>query len=379
MWWPQWLCLWPTLFWAAEAIKKEVGLPVIACGSITTPELAEQILEAGKADFIGLGRPLFADPHWPKKAKEGRPEDIRPCIRCNDGCLERSDAQGRAVLCTVNVALGAEEEFKISPAQFPKKVAVIGGGVAGMEAARVCALRGHDVTVYEKRRLGGVVTEGSIPEFKSDLRPLMRYFTTQMAKLNIRVIDQEATVNNLKEDGFDAVIVAIGGSPLVPDVPGIESVTVVGALEVLGGTKQVGTKVLILGGGVVGTEVGLFLAEQGKEVIFVEMLDEFMNGLLPLEKILYADRLGKQKVSVRTGQRLERVHDKGAIIIDRYGKREDISADNVVIAAGFTSNRNLIEQLEAETNMEVYEAGDCVKPRKLFDAIHEGNLAARLV
>ena len=164
-----------------------------------------------------------------------------------------------------------------------------------MEAARVCTLRGHDVTLFEKRKLGGVLNEASIPEFKADLRPLITYFVTQMEKLKIKVIKKEATLDTIKAGGFDAVIVATGASPLIPNVPGIDNPIVCGALEVLNGKKKLGQKVIIIGGGMVGTEVGLLLAEKGKEIVFVEMLDEFMNGLLRDEKPLYQERLNKQK------------------------------------------------------------------------------------
>ena len=181
--------------WAADAVKKEVAIPVIASGSINLPDLAESILAEGKGDFIGLGRPLWADPQWPLKAKEGRPEDIRPCIRCNDGCLARGDHIANTVGCTVNVALCREEEFAITPADHPMRVAVVGGGPAGMEAARVCALKGHEVTLYEKRELGGALLEASIPEFKApDLKPLVAYLKTQVAKTGVKVVTQEATL-----------------------------------------------------------------------------------------------------------------------------------------------------------------------------------------
>ena len=368
-----------TNVWAAELIKKNVSIPVITCGSITTPELAEEILKAGKADFIGLGRPLFADLYWPQKAKEGRPQDIRPCIRCNDGCLNRSDWLARAVLCSVNVSLGREGDFKINRVERPKKVAVIGGGVAGMEAARVCALRGHDVILYEKRKLAGVLNEASIPEFKADIRPLISYFINQMEKLKIKVIYKEATPYTIKKGGFDAVIVATGASPLIPNVSGTDKTIVCHALEVLNGKKKLGDKVIIVGGGMVGTEVGLFLAEKGKEIIFVEMLDEFMNGLLRDERPLYEARLSKQKVTINTGKRLESIRDNGIVAIDKYGNQEEILGDNIVIAAGFMPNRDLINTLSSQTNLDIYEAGDCVKPRRIFEAIHEGHFAARLL
>lgn len=364
------------MVWAAEAVKKEVNIPVMASGAINTPELAEDILDNSKADFVSLGRPLFADPYWPQKAREGRPEDIVPCIRCNDGCFYRSMGQAKAILCTLNVALGKENELSLTPARLHKKVAVVGGGPAGMEAARVCALSGHDVTLYEKRQLGGTLIEASAPEFKPDLKRLLSYFTTQIDKLKIKVVRQEATPDTIKSGSFDAVIVAVGGTPIKLDVPGADKPIVSGALEVLNGKAPVGQRVFVVGGGVVGTETGLFLAEQGKEVIFVEVLDEFMNGVGFVDQIVYQERLAKHKVTVHTGKRVETVLDKGAVIVDRYGKREEILADSIVVAVGFAPQMTLAEELKKEAGLEVYAVGDCVSPRKFFDAIHEGYLAA---
>jgi len=367
--------------WAAEAVKKEINIPVIASGSITHPELAESILADGKGDFIGLGRPLWADPQWPLKALEGRPEDIRPCIRCNDGCLARGDHLAKTISCSVNVAVCREAEFQITKAEHPKKVAVIGGGPAGMEAARVCALKGHQVTLYEKRELGGALLEASIPEFKApDLKPLISYLRTQTKKLNIRVINEEATAQAVQTGGFDAVIVAAGATPLMlEDVHGITHQKVTSASQVLHGKAKLGQKIAVIGGGIVGTEVGLFLAEQGKEVVFVEMLDTFMNNITFDEKLVYEERFRKLKVSIHTGKRLESVSDKGITVADRYGIRTTISADTVVLAAGFKPNRDLIDSLRKDPKLQVFEVGDCVRPRKIFDAIHDGHLAAKLL
>jgi 2,4-dienoyl-CoA reductase-like NADH-dependent reductase (Old Yellow Enzyme family)/thioredoxin reductase len=367
--------------WAAEAVKKEIKIPVIASGSITNPELAESILADGKGDFIGLGRPLWADPQWPLKAMEGRPEDIRPCIRCNDGCLARGDHQAKTILCSVNVAVCREDEFKITKAEHPKNVAVVGGGPAGMEAARVCALKGHNVTLYEKRELGGALLEASIPEFKApDLKPLVDYFRTQIKKLKIKVVKEEVTSKAIKDGGFNAVIVAAGATPLaLEDVQGISHKKVTSAAQVLHGKAKLGQKVAVIGGGIVGTEVGLFLAEKGKEVTFVEMLDTFMNNITFDEKLAYEERFRNLKVSIHTGKRLESVSDRGITVMDRYGVRTAIPADSVVLAAGFRPNRDLIDSLKKLPNLQVFEVGDCVRPRKIFDAIHEGHLAAKLL
>jgi 2,4-dienoyl-CoA reductase-like NADH-dependent reductase (Old Yellow Enzyme family)/thioredoxin reductase len=367
--------------WAAEAVKKVIQIPVIASGSINLPELAETILADGKGDFIGLGRPLWADPQWPLKAMEGRPEDIRPCIRCNDGCLARGDHQGKTISCSVNVAVCREEEFKITKAEAPKKVAVVGGGPAGMEAARVCALKGHHVTLFERRELGGALLEASIPEFKApDLKPLIDYLRTQIKKEKIKVVNEEATLKAIEDGGFDAVIVAAGATPLaLEDVQGISQKKVTSASEVLHGKAKLGQKIAVIGGGIVGTEVGLFLAEQGKDVVFVEMLDTFMNNVTFDEKLVYEERFKNLSVSIHTGKRLESVSDQGITFMDRYGIRTMIQADTVVLAAGFKPDRDLIDRLKRVPKLQVFEVGDCVKPRKIFDAIHDGHLAAKLL
>ena len=364
---------------SAEAVKKIVHIPVIASGSITTPQLAEEILESGKADFVSLARPLFADPHWPQKAREGRPEDITPCIRCVDGCQDRSNLKFRAIRCTVNVALAREDKLAITPAERRKEVAVVGGGPGGMEAARVCALRGHGVTLYEKRKLGGVLIEASVPEFKSDIRRLINYHVTQIEKLKVKVIQEEATVNTIKKGNFDAVIVAVGAILTKPDVPGIEKPIVTDVLEVLNGKAHLGQRVHIVGGGIIGVEVGLFLAEQGKEIIFTTRQDELMSGLMSIQRAAYQERLAGQNVTTYTGRRLDSVLDKGAIVVDKNGNRQEISADSIVLATGFAPQTTLRERLEKETSFEVYAVGDCVNPRMIYDAIHEGYLAARKI
>ena len=364
---------------AAEAVRKVVNIPVIASGSITTPELAEEILESGKADFIALARPLFADPHWPNKAKEGRPEDITPCIRCVDGCQDRSNLQLRAIRCTVNAAFTREDSLAITPAKHLKQVAVIGGGPGGMEAARVLALRGHNVTLYEKRKLGGALIEASVPEFKSDIRRLIDYHVTQMEKLKIRVVQEEATLDTIKKGNFDAVVVAVGAAYARPDVPGIEKPIVADAMEVLKGKAVVGQRVHIVGGGIIGAEVGLFLAEQGKEIIFTTRQDEFMSGVVSSQRTAYQERLFRQKITVYTGKRLENVTDEGAIVVDKNGARQSIPVDTVVLASGFVPQTTLRDRLEKETSLEVYAVGDCVSPRMIYDAIHEGYLTARKI
>ena len=180
---------------------------------------------------MGLARALLADPYFPLKAKEGRPEDIRPCIRCMEGCGgERGGV--RAIHCTVNATVGREEDLRITLTAKARKIAVVGGGAAGMEAARVASLRGHKVTLYEKRKLGGALIEASVPEFKADRRGLLSNLSTQVKKAGVKVIESEATAQAMKSGDFDVVIVATGASPIVPEVKGVDKPFVVGALDV---------------------------------------------------------------------------------------------------------------------------------------------------
>lgn len=363
------------IVWAAEEIKKVVSIPVIAVRSITTPDLAEKILAEGKADFVALGRPLLTDPYYPLKAKEGRPEDIRPCIRCTDGCFDRGINVG-SVKCSVNPTLGREDELRMTLVSRPKRVAVIGGGPAGMEAARVAALRGHEVTLFEKNELGGMLIPASVPEFKSDIRTFIKYLSTQISKAGINLVKCEATCQTIKDGKFDAVIVATGAMPLVPDIEGIKKASVLGVLDVFYGART-GKHIIVVGGGLSGSDVALFLAEQGKKVTIIEMLDEIAQGLSVMERVAFFMRLSKQDVDIRTEVHLEEVTDSGIIVSDKSGKKSEIDGDNVVIAAGLTPNRRLFDNLVQLPDLDkVYAVGDCVEPRTIFEAVHEGHAVA---
>jgi len=356
--------------WAAEAIKKEINIPVIASGSITTPDFAEEIIATGKGDYVGLGRPLWADQYWTKKALEDHPEDIRPCIRCNEGCLERTFFNFRAVTCAVNPTIGREDELAITPAEKKKNVAIIGGGPGGMEAARVCALRGHDVTLYEKRKMGGALNEASTPEFKSDIRFFQQYLKEQMKKLDIKVVEKQATVDAIAGNGFDAAVVAIGAKPIKIKVPGVDKPNVFEATDMLNDSTKTGQKVVVIGGGLVGSEVAMYLAEQGKDVTIVEMLDEIMKDCAVTDKIAYAERIATDKIDVLISHKLIEVKDQGVIAVDVAGNQKEIDADTVVMAVGYIRQNDLYDQLVKEEGLEVYAVGDCVTPGKIFDAVH---------
>jgi len=281
-------------------------------------------------------------------------------------------------LCTVNPAIVKQDSLAVTKADQTKNVAVIGGGPAGMEAAMVCARRGHEVTLYEKRELGGAMIEASVPDFKADIRRLIDYYKVQLQKLAVNIVKEEATVETIKAGAFDTVVIAAGAVLKKPDVYGIDKPIVTDALEVLRGNAETGKKVVVIGGGVMAAEVGLYLAEQGKEVAFVEMLDEFMAEI-GINRNAYNARLAAQKITVHTGRLLYEVLDKAAVIMDRYGKKQELPADSIVLAAGFSPQKELRQRFEGETGLEVYAIGDCMGARMIFDAIHEGFLTARRI
>lgn len=353
--------------WAAEAIKKEVKIPVIASGSITLPEYAEEIISSKKGDFVGLGRPLWADPEWPLKASEDRPEDIRPCIRCNEGCLERSFFLYKAVTCGLNPVISREGELKLKPASKVKNIAVIGAGPAGMEAARVCKLRGHNVTIFEEKKTkGGLAVEAAVPEFKADIRPLTKYQITAIEKLGIPVVNKQATEADLKD--FDSVICATGSTPVKPCIPGTDKKIVADALDILNKTVKPGKNIVVIGGGLVGSETALHLSENGHDVTLVEMLPQIMNDVAVTDLLAYTERISKTNMRVLTSTKLLEVVDDG-VIVESKGCTKKLPADTVVLALGLKSRQSLYDSL-VQKGKEAYLIGDAVKPGKIMDAFH---------
>jgi len=360
----------------AEEIKKVVNVPVIAVGKMTL-ELAEKAIEEGKCDMVAFGRPLLADPELPKKAFEGKLDDIRPCIYCNEGC------QGRQWLnlylsCDVNYEHGREELAKIQPVERPKKVLIVGGGPAGLEAARVAALRGHEVVLYEKNdKLGGNWIVASMPHFKESYRALLRYLVNQVNKLNVKIeLNRDVTPAFLKEKGGDVVIIATGAIPLIPDIPGINLEKVVTADKVILGAKEVGEKIAIIGGGRVGCETAWFLAEKGKKVTIIEIQKYLVSDLNPVNRDYILKKLRELNVNAFTETHTREITEEGVIVINKAGNKCLIEADDVVLAVGYKPNNKLVKELQGQVGL-LYAIGDCVKPRSVREAIHEGSRVAR--
>mgnify|MGYP003575081493 CR=1 FL=1 len=360
--------------WAAEEIKRSVSVPIIASGSINTPKFAEDILKEEKADFVSLGRPLLADPYFPLKAKDGRSEDIIPCIRCNDGCMERTFFNFRSIRCSVNPTMGREGELTITPSSTPKNIVVVGGGPAGMEAARVSALRGHKVTLVEKRKLGAASLTSRVSPFKADIRLLENYYAAQIEKLEIKVVHEEATLDSIRDGDFDAAVVAVGKVPNTLYMKGMESSKVVQAIDVLSQKAETGQNVVIIGGGMTGVETAIFLANQGKNVVIIDKASEIMSNELVTFKISYFEFLAKKNVVIYTSVEGKTVTKEAVTFVDKAGNEQSIPADTIIFATGYTANAELSSQLKNQEQLEIYQIGDGHRPGKIYDAVHEGYL-----
>lgn len=365
---------------AAKAIRDAVRLPVMVVGSILTPQQAESVLSDGKADFITLGRALLADPHFVRKAAAGTPEEIRPCIRQNEGCAGRFASSGSAG-CSVNFAVGRQDEFseEIERSHEPGlRVVVVGGGPAGLEAARVASLRGHSVVLLERREeLGGWLTLASVPEFKAELRAYLEYLVRQVLVAGVEIRTEEATPATVMAEGPDVVILSTGSRPVRPDFPGADRPEVLLATDVFGGLP-LGQRVLVAGCDQVAGEAALYLAQQNKRVELVQTAPELAPELhrasrVVLERLL---RLGGVTVHVVAG--VESVSEDGLGVVDEAGGRRRIPGDNVAIWSGLHSESELLQPLEA-LGVDVRPVGDCVKPRRIYEAIHEGHMAARRI
>ena len=343
----------------AAQIKKYVNIPVSTVGRIFNPKMAESILEANKVDIIGLGRILLADADWVKKVEEDKIDDIRECICCNKGCTD--SIQNRKFLsCILNAENGYEGTKKITKAETKKKVVVVGGGPAGLEAARVATLKGHDVILFdENTSLGGQLNLASIPPRKNEIRRAIRFLTHSVVSQNVDLrLGKKVTQDDILELNPDVVLVAVGANNFIPNIEGANRYMICDSWKILNGEQQVFGNIAVIGGGMVGCEVAeLLCMEDGNKVSIIEMDDkiakEESSTILPT----LMESFKKYDVNIYTSHKVNKIDD-GCIICENEGKEVNIPCDYVVMAVGARPNSFEIDKL-LDNDIKVVKIGDC--------------------
>ena len=356
----------------AAAIKKAVKVPVACVGGITDPAQMEEIIASGKADVVELARALLADPYLPKKASAGKTEEITPCLRCFD-CFEEF-IERKTLICAVNPIIGNEFEnkFLVPPAKESKKVLIAGGGPGGMQAAITAVDRGHQVILCEKTSsLGGVLKHTEHVPFKDDLYKFSKQLEyTLRASKAVVMLNMEVTPEFVASQSPDVLIAAVGATPIIPEIPGIDSPKVVMANDIHNADVTIGDKVLILGGGLVGCEGAICLARSGKDVTIIEMLDDVALDGNFLHRVAVMVELNKG-VNVVTCTKGKAITEEGLQCVNSDRIEKLYKADTIVCAVGQRSLTSVVDQFR-NTAPEFYFIGDCVRPRRVKDAVSSG-------
>lgn len=367
----------------AQAVKQVVKIPVMAVGKLGDPELAERVLAEGKADFIALGRPLLADPEWANKTREGKVEDITPCIGCHEGCLHRANAENKYTSCAVNPTAGMEREYTPAPAVKAKRVLVVGGGPAGLEAARVAARRGHQVTLWEMSdRLGGNLISAAVPGFKRDLKDLLVYLTAQVQKAGAAVeLNRKATVDSILEAKPEILLVATGSAPLIPSLPGmpraLEEGRALASTEFLRHGKEIGDSAIVVGGGFIGCEIAVHLAQMGKQATLVEMTETLAAGMPVSNRLMLLKMLADHQVTTFLKTRPSEITPQGAVV-SVEGTPRQLQADHIILALGMVPRSEMAAELEGRVP-QLAVMGDCARPGCVMNAVWDGFHAARII
>ena len=391
----------------ADMIHPEVDVPVMSCNRINDPLVAEQVLVEGKADFVAMARALNADPYFVKKTREGRIDEIIPCTGCNEGCLDMV-FQGQRSTCMNNPVRGNEEEMALRTAEKSKKVMVVGGGPGGLEAARVLVQRGHDVTLYERQdRVGGRLSLSSIPHGREEFENTIKYLAAAAERVGVEIVlNTDMTPELAKKKGCEAIVLAIGATPRIPDIPGIDTDKVVMAEDILTDKVPLGKKVAVIGAGGAACEVGIYVARKGcmspEAAVFlaeygvvsaekaIDMAHKsYRDVTLVRRGLKVGDSLGRstrwvilqelRRLGVRSITEASYIEiNKAGLLISVEGREELLEADTIVVAAGYEIDPQLAEKWQ-DAGAEVHVVGDAKNPRKGIDAIYEGAQVGRKI
>lgn len=365
--------------YVCEEARKHVKIPLINAGN-HSPESALELVNSGNCDFVMFGRQSIADPEFPKKLMENRREDVRPCLICNEECIGRIFGRLTQISCTVNAQVCLEKYMQITKTAAPKNIVVIGGGPGGLEAARVAAMKGHNVTVYEKSgELGGIYKTIATGSFKKRIRDLITWYGVQLKKLGVKVkLNTEVKADDPVLGTADKIFVATGSIPFVPKVPGVDGSNVIGVIEAHKNGVS-GKKIAICGGGLSGCDTALELAMEGKQVTVIEMLSECARDVMPINKISLMRMLAENNVTLLTDSKVVAIDSKGVTIEKKGGTREVIPADTVITAFGQKPNTTFPDAVKAKYNMKTTVIGDAEKVSKAGNAIRTGFYAAMAV
>ena len=363
------------LYLAENWKKAGIKTPICMAYRLNKPEVPDKAVGDGIIDYWEMCRPGIADPYLPKKVIEGRPEDIAICPADNQGCFLHVFIDV-PMGCMVNPRVGREWDptYEIRPVEKKKKILVVGGGPAGMEAARVAALRGHDVTLYERdNELGGQMKLGAKTPLLYDWHDVIHYFSTQLSKAGVNVkLGEEITPDFIKKENADALILATGAKPATLKIPGVDRENVTDIFEVLDGKATLGNKVVFLGASEIAVQTAEYVAEQGKEVTLIEKGKKIGYDINLFNLLAHRRNLSDSKINTLVNVKAEKITDDGVIATTLAGREAIIAADTIVNAEAFEANQELSQELRADAAPEIYSIGDCAGFRKLYEAIHDG-------
>jgi 2,4-dienoyl-CoA reductase-like NADH-dependent reductase (Old Yellow Enzyme family)/thioredoxin reductase len=372
-------CEYPPGFnvWRAKKLKEAVGLPVIAVGRFTDPSLANEVIARGEADLVAFGRQHLADPDFLVKAREGRAEDIRKCIACNQGCIERLMLGEGKIRCALNPETGQETIYPQGPAPIPRKVWVIGTGPAGLTAAYEAARLGHQVMLYEKEaETGGQLRFASKAPFKEHYGVWASWLASEAKKMGVVVrTGIEVTEKMICESNPEVVILASGGQQIKPEIPGIDLPLVCNALQLLGGTVPPGRSAVVIGGGLIGMETADYLCQKGTQVTLVEVLKRSPVLKITSHGYMLHTRLREAGCRLLFNTAVKKIEESSVTVVTEDKEQVLSPIDQVIVAVGLKANDELKEILQAR-KIRHFIIGDALYPRRIIEATEEGARAA---